>query len=382
MAKFQYFDLRLVNPSFDSKLIENILEFNHMKRRRVYGSTPFSVFIQIKRIFHMLESLASVRIEGNHTTISELVESRLTGTDSEERFIEIDNMQDALVFIDENIEGTKINQIFLSELHKKIVKGLSLDKEGCKSPGEYRKTKVRIANSFHLPPEPALVSSQMVNLFEFINKDDLEQYDLIKLALAHHRFAWIHPFENGNGRTVRALTYAMLVKQGFNVNQHRILNPTAVFCNDRGRYYSELANADKGTNDALIQWCEYVISGLIKEIGKIDKLLNYDYLKDEILIPAITQAKEVGKISQLDNSILKVVVKSQKVKPKEVSDLFKDKSAAARSQYLRRMIEKNILIKTETGHYTINLATKSPFMSGVIRNLTEKGFIPEELDRP
>ncbi len=55
MAEFKYFDLRLVNPPFGSRLTENILEFNHMKRRRVSGSTHFSTFFQIKSIFHMLE---------------------------------------------------------------------------------------------------------------------------------------------------------------------------------------------------------------------------------------------------------------------------------------------------------------------------------------
>lgn len=382
MAKFKYFDLRLVNPPFDSELTKNILDFNHMKRRQVSGSTYPVTFFQIKRIFHTLESLASARIEGNYTTISDLLESRLTGNDSEERFREIENMEESLVFIDENIGSANINRIFLSELHKKIVKGLSVEKEGCKNPGEYRKTEVHIAKSSHLPPEPALVSSQMVALFDFINQDDPEQYDLIKLALAHHRFAWVHPFENGNGRTVRALTYAMLVKQGFNVNQHRILNPTAVFCNDRGRYYSELANADKGTDDALVQWCAYVTSGLVKEIGKIDKLLDYDYLKDKILIPSVIQTRDVSKISLLDFNILMIVVKRQGVKPKDILHLFKGKTASARSQYLKRMIDRQLLVKADSGHYILNLSSKSPFLSGVIKNLTEKGFVSEDLNRP
>jgi Fic family protein len=38
----------------------------------------------------------------------------------------------------------------------------------------------------------------------------LPKYDLMKVALARHRFAWLHPFSNGNGRVVRLLTYAML----------------------------------------------------------------------------------------------------------------------------------------------------------------------------
>jgi hypothetical protein len=44
-----------------------------------------------------------------------------------------------------------------------------------------------------------------------------ELVDFIKVALSHHRFGWIHPFRNGNGRVVRLLTYLLLIKYGFNV---------------------------------------------------------------------------------------------------------------------------------------------------------------------
>ena len=92
----------------------------------------------------------------------------------------------------------------------------------------------------------------MTELEAFINRADPPKYDLIKVALAHHRFAWVHPFGNGNGRVVRLLTYAMLIKYGFRVNAvGQLLNPAAVFCADRNAYCARLGDADAGTNDAL-----------------------------------------------------------------------------------------------------------------------------------
>ena len=77
----------------------------------------------------------------------------------------------------------------------------------------------------------------MQELVGFINRADARKYDLIKVALAHHRFGWIHPFGNGNGRVVRLLTYALMIKYGFNVKAGgRVLNPTAVFFSPRARY--------------------------------------------------------------------------------------------------------------------------------------------------
>ena len=70
----------------------------------------------------------------------------------------------------------------------------------------------------------------------------------------------------------------MLVKQGFNVDIGRIINPTAVFCNNRDNYYNYLSLADSGTDENILKWCEYVLKGLKVEIEKIDRLLNFDYL--------------------------------------------------------------------------------------------------------
>ena len=78
--------------------------------------------------------------------------------------------------------------------------------EGDPTPGIYRYKNVRIAKANFVPPDFNQVDSYMNELFEFINRTDLPKYDLLKTAIAHHRFVWIHPFSNGNGRTVRLFT--------------------------------------------------------------------------------------------------------------------------------------------------------------------------------
>src|SRR5690606_33768951 len=128
----------------------------------------------------------------------------------------------------------------IRELHAMAVEGLT--REGDRTPGAYRTGSVAIAKSAHLPPDALHVPAYMEELIAFINRGDPPKYDLMKVALAHHRFAWVHPFSNGNGRVVRLLTYALLIKYGFRVSGDvgRLLNPAAVFCADRDRYYSML----------------------------------------------------------------------------------------------------------------------------------------------
>ena len=211
-ASFKHIDLKLVSPSFDSKLMDALMELNHLRRLELYGSTMPFLFFQLKEIFHLLESVGSARIEGNRTTVSEYIEQKIERKErSTERFSEIANVEQAMSYIEENIDvGANVSHHFIRELHQLCVD--SLTEEGDRTPGAYRTWQVEIAKSQHLPPESHLVQGYMDELVDFINNEDDKKYDLIKIAIAHHRFVWIHPFGNGNGRVVRLLTYALLIK--------------------------------------------------------------------------------------------------------------------------------------------------------------------------
>lgn len=252
MSLFVHHDLSLLNPSFDSPLVDVLNELEHLRRLQLTGTTEPEVFFQLKEIFHMLESLGSARIEGNHTTLADYVESKLDGNSSPtDQLNEMANIETAMNYIEEYIEPDEpITENFIRELHSIAVKGLV--REGDDTPGAYRTKSVQISMSEHLPPEHIQVPIYMRELVEFINQKHPPKYDLIKVALAHHRFGWVHPFGNGNGRVVRLLTYALLIKYGFNVRAGgRLLNPTAVFCNDRDKYYAMLSLADKGTTSGV-----------------------------------------------------------------------------------------------------------------------------------
>ena len=299
--------LKVISPAFDSHLTELIMELNHLRRKKLGGSTNPLIFFQLKQIFHIMESVGSARIEGNKTTIAEYVESVLEEDrkDESESIREIQNMEQALDYIEKNIDERPISRMFVSEVHQILMDGLNPEKEGDFNPGYYRSVNVVISKSEHTPPDFSSVASQMEELISFVNQEIGPQFDLLRVALAHHRFVWIHPFGNGNGRTVRMLTYAMLIKMGFRVNQGRLINPTAVFFADRDRYYDNLSEADTLTDEGLLGWCEYLLEGLLDEINKVDHLADYEYLKNEILLPAIDHAKQRETINDNEYKVLK-----------------------------------------------------------------------------
>lgn len=376
---FRAFELKLVNPRFDSPLTDTLMELNHLRRLELGGTTSPWIFFQLKEIFHMLESVGSARIEGNRTTISEYVEQKIENKErSSERFSEIANVESAMTYIEQNIEeGTEITHRFIRELHQIAVKGLV--GEGDKTPGAYRTWNVTITKSNHLPPENLNVLDYMNELLFFINKEEPAKYDLLKTAIAHHRFTWIHPFGNGNGRVVRLLTYALMIKFGFNVKEGKLLNPTAVFCNDRDYYYQMLSEADKGDDESLLDWCSYVLSGILDEVSKINKLLNFDYLYKYILIPTIEYSCDRGYLTDIESRALKLGVKQQSFKAADLKQALPKLSTRQRTHLIAKMKEAGF-IKSFKGHertYYIKFMN-NVLMRGLVLHLEKEGFIPSK----
>jgi Fic family protein len=379
-AVFKHYDLKLVEPTFDSTLTDLIIELDHLRKKQLGGSTHPKVFFQLKHIFHTLESIGSARIEGNNTTIAEYIETKLLDIKVVNPSIrEIQNIEKAMAFIEENVNDHPINRAFLSEMHKMIVDGLlpPPDGEGDATPGDYRKVNLKINKSSHKPPEWLAVEDYMNELLEFVNNDDSPKYDLLKTAIAHHRFVWIHPFGNGNGRTVRLFTYAMLVKAGFNVNVGRIINPTAVFCSNRNDYYNFLSEADKGTIEGLTSWIEYVLKGLKDEIEKIDKLSDYNFLRKEILLPSINHSLERKFITDVETKVLKRVVDKQVISASDIKDIFSGKADAEVSRQIKKLIDRKMLIpeKEGTRKYVLRF-DNSYLIRSIIKQLGDKGFLP------
>lgn len=379
-AVFKHYNLKLVEPTFDSTLTDLIIELDHLRKKQLGGSTHPKVFFQLKHIFHTLESIGSARIEGNNTTIAEYIETKLSDIKVVTPSIrEIQNIEKAMAFIEENVNDYPINRAFLSEMHKKIVDGLlpPPDGEGDSTPGVYRKVNLKINKSSHKPPEWLAVEDYMNELLEFVNKDDSPKYDLLKTAIAHHRFVWIHPFGNGNGRTVRLFTYAMLVKAGFNVNVGRIINPTAVFCSNRNDYYKFLSEADRGTVEGLTSWIEYVLKGLKDEIEKIDKLSDYNFLRKEILLPSINHSLERKFITDVETKILKRVVDKQVISASDIKDIFPGKADAEVSRQIRKLIDRKMLISEKEGTRKYVLRFDNNYLiRSIIKQLGDKGFLP------
>jgi len=113
----------------------------------------------------------------------------------------------------------------------------------CDTPGQYRNCPIYIRNSSHSPPDHAEVYGLMQEMVAYIF-DNWKSKSAIHLAsYVLWQLNWTHPFEEGNGRTARAMCYYVLcVGNGMWLPGSNIV-PQQIRAN-RTPYYEALRKAD------------------------------------------------------------------------------------------------------------------------------------------
>ena len=375
----------LPTPLLNSKVAGLVLELETLRSRELSGTTPPWIFFGVKNLFQTVESVISTHIEGNNTTIAAYVEAARSIDKKikvSEKIKMILNLENAIKDIEKEVDSnTVFDKEFILSLHKKVVGGLnaSHDGEGDAHPGAYRHDHREIQNSQHVLPQHTDLRDLMDQLISFINTPVPHTMELIKIAIVHHRFVWIHPFGNGNGRVVRLLTYAMLARAGYiDKDGARLLDPTAVFGSNKLTYYDKLSGADDLSEQGATDWCEYMLFGLTQEIHKIDQLLDGDFTRREIIVPAVMYAHEKQKITKLERDMLLICVAKNLVTASDFRDLFPANTSHVRiSQVINKLKEQNLIEAPRPGARKYMLCMNNNLLTtGILRRLDENGFLP------
>ena len=100
-----------------------------------------------------------------------------------------------------------------------------------------------------VPPPAQHVPGLLDDLCRFVGRDDLPP--IIQAAIAHAQFETIHPFADGNGRTGRALIYAVLRRRG---EVTRYIPPISLILAATPKSYIGGLNAYR--EGEASEWCE------------------------------------------------------------------------------------------------------------------------------
>ena len=217
-----------------------------IKKSKLDGFRPVPTYVlnKIKESLFIEWTYNSNSIEGNTLTLLEtkmVLEDGMTihGKSLREHF-EALNHQEAIEHIEKLVSAKSI----LSATDIMDIHSLVLQKIEKEYSGRYRTFGVRVQGANFLPPNALKVSQLMDELLDWLNNEDIELHPLIKATIYHHRFVWIHPFIDGNGRTVRLTFNLNLMRDGF--------APVIILRNDRKKYYDALNKADLGDYSKLL----------------------------------------------------------------------------------------------------------------------------------
>jgi Fic family protein len=158
------------------------------------------------------------------------------------------------------------------------------DKSGKKLPivpGEWRKCDVQVGR--HVPPEHDQLARFMARFETAYRSPPLSKTRQIQtVGAVHHRFLWIHPFLDGNGRVARLMSHALFKRLGIGTSLWSVARGLA---RDENRYKALLAQADglrEGDRDGrgnltqrgLIEFCKFFLDRSIDQIRFMSGLLD------------------------------------------------------------------------------------------------------------
>lgn len=152
----------------------------------------------------------------------------------------IDQFDRVLDYIDEVERGGRpfrLRVSIIQELHRLALDGLSA------YAGNWRPGGVRIGLSEHVPPGAHQVAGLMEEMCDWVVERWHAASPITLCAYVMWRLNWIHPFDDGNGRTSRAVAYLVLCAAAGSRFPGRITIPELIAA-DKRPYYSALEQVD------------------------------------------------------------------------------------------------------------------------------------------
>jgi len=293
-----------------------------------------------------LSSYASTSIEGNPLPLMDvkrLLKSQKESVRDTER--EVLNYNNALQILYKSVRQNSftLNVKVIERVQGQVVTGLMDNPAHC---GALRQDPVIIRNPrkidevVFIPPDAKDVQRLVKNLTDFVN-DNVGNIDPVILAGVFHRqLVIIHPFIDGNGRTTRLLTTAVLGKAGldlfeiFSFENYYNHNITRYFkaVGLEGDYYDLKDEIDFST------WLEYFADGILDELRRIIKVL-------------LGQSANKPRLEPHHQQVLDYIQERGSITQREYGDIS-SRSLASRKLDFEKLLQLNLIISKGVGRGT------------------------------
>jgi Fic family protein len=237
-------------------------------------------------------------------------------------------------------------------------------------PGALRDGEVEVGR--HLPP-PAAALPAFLDRFEraYDPKNLSKVRQTVAAAAAHHRFLWIHPFYDGNGRVARLMSHAMLKRLGVGSGLWSVSRGLA---RNAGLYTTLLMAADgPRRNDldgrgnlsqaALIDFCQFFLTTCVDQVDYMRSVLE----PSELLRRMEIYVEEEGRAGRLPKGSFALLREAL------LTGEFDRGQAPALTGYKERMA-RNVLARLLELGMLISSGPKSPVRLGFPLIVVDRWF--------
>jgi Fic family protein len=266
---------------------------------------------------------------------------------------------------------------FIGWLHREFYARLpeelhfGIDRKGQKyriEPGALRSFEVDVGS--HQPPHFGALPQMLARFASFYESDRiLETEQLIALAAAHHRLAWIHPFGDGNGRVARLHSQAWLIR--CKADGQGLWTLSRGLARERQEYYQKLSSADSQrrsdldgrgnlSDRALGEFCLFFLRAMLDQIEFMGGLLQLHdlstrierYLQFEVLNLKTRDQERLGRL-------LKAALFEGEIARGRVGEIVGLRGTAARG-IVRLTVREGLLeSQTERGPLSLVFSAKT-----------------------
>ncbi len=205
-------EYKVYNENYlDADKLEIIDDF-----KEVYGNhlktIPKTILEKEETDFVIRFTYNSNAIEGNRLTLRDtflvIKEKQIPSGAPPKDYNEALNGREALDFI-KRYKG-KLTIEFLEKMNLILTQNT-----GVIYPGRVRFFPVKIEGTEFVPPSPEKVKPLLNEMIKFYEQNKRKIHPFVLACLVHAQFVEIHPFEDGNGRTGRALMNWILMKSNY-----------------------------------------------------------------------------------------------------------------------------------------------------------------------
>ncbi len=294
------------------------------KSAKLSGQITPTTLHTLEAYMRVINSYYSNLIEGNATHPHEirLAQQGVYSADENKRDLQKESLAHMKVqqWIDDRAPTLEqvMSTDFIKQVHQQfynnipeslwLFKKASGEVAGKVVPGQWRDQTVEVGR--HIAPAADTLPALMQSFCETYQPGRFSgDRRLLAIMAAHHRFVWIHPFLDGNGRVGRLITDAALKAVG--------LDSYGVWCLSRGLahknsdYKKALAAADQSRqgdldgrgqlSEGLSEFCGYMLDTAIDQVDYMSGLLNLNNLRKRI--DAYIQARNDHRVPAMDKRI-------------------------------------------------------------------------------